>query len=70
MIKYQGGKVSLDGQELSCHDESWQDGKVQVNRQDGVRAGKEACVLQRRDGCREGLQNSCLCVGSPGVVLT
>ena len=32
--------------------------------------GKEACVLQRRDGCREGLQNSCLRVGSPGIMRT
>jgi len=30
--------------------------------------GKKACVLQRRDGCRDGLQNSCLCVGSPGIL--
>jgi hypothetical protein len=37
-------------------------GKVQV--------GKKACVLQRRDGCREGLQNSCARVGSPGTVST
>jgi len=32
--------------------------------------GKEACVLQRRDGCREGLPNSCLRVGSPGIMTT
>ena len=32
--------------------------------------GKEACVLQRRDGCREGLQNSCLRVGSPFIMTT
>jgi hypothetical protein len=31
---------------------------------------KKACVLQRKDGCREGLQNSCLCVGSPGIMRT
>jgi hypothetical protein len=30
--------------------------------------GKKACVLQRWDGCREGLQKACLCVGSQGVV--
>ena len=36
----------------------------------GVWAGKEACVLQRREGCRDGLQNSCLCVGSPGRMRT
>ena len=29
--------------------------------------GKEACVLQRRDTCRDGLQNSCLCVRSNDV---
>ena len=32
--------------------------------------GKEACVLQRREGCREGLQNSCLRVGSPVIMTT
>jgi hypothetical protein len=37
---------------------------------DGVRVGKEACVLQRRDGCRDGLQNSCLRVGNPGTMRT
>lgn len=26
---------------------------------EGVQVGKEACVLQQRDGCRDGLQNSC-----------
>ena len=30
--------------------------------------GKKACVLQRRDGCRDGLQNSCARVGNPGVM--
>jgi hypothetical protein len=29
--------------------------------------GKKACVLQRRDGCREGLQKACLCVDSQGI---
>jgi len=33
-----------------------------------VQVGKKACVLQRRDGCGDGLQNSCLCVGSHGVM--
>jgi hypothetical protein len=28
----------------------------------GVRVGKEVCVSQRRDGCMDGLQNSCLCI--------
>ena len=32
----------------------------------GVRAGKKACVWQRRDACRDGLPNSCACVGSHG----
>ena len=32
--------------------------------------GKEACVLQRRDGCSERLQNSCLRVGNPGIMRT
>ena len=36
----------------------------------GIRAGKKACVLKRRDDCREGLQNSCARVGSPGVMRT
>jgi len=31
---------------------------------------KKACVLQRRDGCREGLQNSCLRIGNPGTMRT
>ena len=35
---------------------------------DRICTGKKACVLQRRDGCRDGLQNSCLCAGSHGVV--
>ena len=30
--------------------------------------GKKACVLKRRDDCREGLQNSCVRVGGPGVM--
>jgi hypothetical protein len=35
-----------------------------------VREGKEACVLQRRYGCRDGLQNYCLRIGSPGRMRT
>jgi len=35
---------------------------------DGVRAGKKACVLRLREGCRDGLQNSCERVGDPGIV--
>ena len=35
-----------------------------------VWAGTEACVLQRRGACRDGLQNSCLCIGSHGLMRT
>ena len=31
--------------------------------------GKKACVLQRWDGFRDGLQNSCLCVGNQGSIV-
>jgi hypothetical protein len=45
----------------SCHDMK----ELSIFRN---RGGKKACVLQRRDGCRKGLQNSRLRVGSPGTV--
>jgi hypothetical protein len=31
---------------------------------------QKACFLQLRDGCREGLQNSCACVGSQCIMRT
>jgi hypothetical protein len=30
--------------------------------------GKKACVWLRRDGCRDGLPDSCLCVGYQDIM--